>query len=148
MANWLKALFGGGHSQRPASRPLAQIVWRDGSYPTNAVGESHYQDAFEALCGGYTRSGHQIACTALLVPEPSNPYDVNAVKVTIQGRLVGYLSREGAVRFHAEMAAAGRPGEGAQCAAMIKGGWRTNQYDEGSFGVSLGVPGWGKFTLA
>ena len=83
-----------------------------------------------------------------LRPEPSNPYDPNAVRVLIRGRLVAYLCREDAIRFGEEMAAAGRPGEGARCAAKIVGGWRTNQYDEGYFGVRLGIPGWGPFTLA
>ena len=38
-------------------------------------------------------------CIAALVPEPSNPYDSNAVMVQIDGRHVGYLSREDAVAF-------------------------------------------------
>jgi hypothetical protein len=35
----------------------------------------------------------------VLVPEPDNPHDSNAVKVLIEGRLVGYLSREDAVIY-------------------------------------------------
>ena len=36
---------------------------------------------------------------ALLVPEPSNPHDPNAVMVQIEGRLVGYLPRDEAVAY-------------------------------------------------
>jgi hypothetical protein len=140
---WLSKLFG---FDPPKSAP-ARIVWREKSFPTSAVGESNYQAALEGLCGGHNRYGYELECEAELVPEPSNPYDPNAVKVLIARRLVGYLSRADAVRFHAEMALAERPGEGARCAAKINGGWRTNQYDEGCFGVRLGIPGWGRFTL-
>lgn len=140
---WLSNLFGAGRS---APR-LPLIEWREGSYPTSAVGESYYQEAFIAICGRPTRSGYEIACEAHLIPERNNPHDANAVKVMINGRNVGHLCRDDAVRFREEMATAGRPGHGARCAAKIAGGWRTNQYDEGLFGVRLGVPGRGRFTL-
>ena len=146
---WLSRLLGGGgEPQAPAMRARSRIVWRDGSYPTRAVGESFYQPALEMLCGGrHSRNGFEVTCEAHLVPEPTNPHDANAVQVLIRGSLVGHLSRDDAMRFHAEMALASRPGEGARCAAMINGGWRTNQHDEGSFGVRLGVPGRGRFIL-
>jgi hypothetical protein len=141
---WFSRLLG---LERAPTPRLARIEWREGSYPTPAVGESNYQAALEAICGGYSRHGHEFECEAELVPEPDNAYDENAVKVLIGRQLVGYLCREDAVRFHEEMKLAGRPWEGARCAANIKGGWRTNQYDEGSFGVYLGIPGRGRFNL-
>ena len=141
---WLARLFG---SERSPQQVRPRIVWRDGSYPTAAVGESHYQAALETLCGGHNRYGHELECDAELIPEPDNSYDSNAVKVVIGRRLVGYLCREDAVRFHEEMALAQRSGEGAVCAAKINGGWRTNQHDEGSFGVRLGIPQRGRFAL-
>jgi hypothetical protein len=63
------------------------------------VGESHYQEDLWELAGG--RSVDRIRCgvTAVLVPEPENVHDSNAVKVLIEGRLVGYLSREDAVAY-------------------------------------------------
>src|SRR5205823_252236 len=38
---------------------------------------------------------------AVLVPDPSNPYDPNAIEVRIEGILVGYLSREDAAAYRA-----------------------------------------------
>jgi hypothetical protein len=63
------------------------------------VGESHYQDALWRLAGGLSVDRVRCAVMAVLVPEPDNPHDSNAVKVLIEDRLVGYLSREDAVVY-------------------------------------------------
>jgi predicted Zn-ribbon and HTH transcriptional regulator len=63
------------------------------------VGESHYQDDLWCLAGGFSVDRIRCAVAAVLVPEPDNPHDSNAVKVLIEGRLVGYLSREDAVVY-------------------------------------------------
>jgi len=63
------------------------------------VGESHYQEDLWELAGGRSVDRIRCAVTAVLVPEPENEHDSNAVKVLIEGRLVGYLSREDAVAY-------------------------------------------------
>jgi len=100
----LQRLFG---STAPDPAPTADDALGPGIYrmkgvifdPTPAklaiVGESFRQDTLEALGGGRTergveRQGHQ----ATLMPEPTNPKDPAAIAVLIEGRLVGYLSRE------------------------------------------------------
>ncbi|MCU0907099.1 MAG: HIRAN domain-containing protein [Rhodobacteraceae bacterium] len=105
------------------------------------VGESHYQNALVRIGGGHNRYGHQIEAEAELVREPGNPFDTNAIVVLIHGDTVGYLPRDQAARVSAQMAEDGI--ERATCGAKIIGGWRTNQYDEGSFGVRLAIPCWG-----
>lgn len=107
----------------------------------NAVGESNYQSALRRICGGHSRYGHELEMDALLEREPHNPHDSNAVAVTINGERVGYLPREQAARVATQMAEDGFNRAG--CRAKIVGGWRTNQYDEGNFGVRLAVPCWG-----
>jgi hypothetical protein len=63
----------------------------------NAAGESHYQDALEAVAGGRTTFGVCIPLiTVELVREPANPYDPNAVRVEADGRQLGYVAREDA----------------------------------------------------
>jgi hypothetical protein len=55
------------------------------------VGESHYQAAI-ALCRERER--------VLLIRQPNNPYDKNAVVVTrVDGSILGYISREEAPSF-------------------------------------------------
>ncbi|WP_374571571.1 HIRAN domain-containing protein [Phenylobacterium sp.] len=104
------------------------------------VGESKYQDALLRICGGYTRDGHQLRTRAQLVPEPSNPYDKNAIRVDIDGQTVGYLKRDHAARYAKRLAEEGLSGEILDVRAYITGGWRTNQHDKGFFGVQLETP--------
>jgi len=104
------------------------------------VGESNYQDALSRICGGYTRDGHQLHTRASLVPDPSNPYDANAIRVAIDGQTVGYLKREHAARYTKRLLDEGRSGEVLDVRAYISGGWRTNQHDSGHFGVQLEKP--------
>ena len=127
-------------STTPAVRAAYQVSWRQGSYPLSAVGESNYQDALSRICGGHNRDGHELECLAVVIPEPTNPYDPNAHKVMINGLLVGYLPRDEAKRFKTQARNAGIAGQAVEVAALISGGWRTNQYDEGFFGVRLGIP--------
>lgn len=117
------------------------VQWRAGSFPTEVVGESHYQRAIMAQCGSHTRHGVEHECIATVRPDPSNSFDPNAVEVLIGGQRVGFLSREEAPRMREALTALGLGS--ATCGARINGGWRTNQYDEGHFGVRLAIPGWG-----
>jgi HIRAN domain len=63
------------------------------------VGELAYQDALWRLSGG--NLGDRIRChvVAMLVPEPTNPYDANAIAVQIDGRVIGYLPRATAQEY-------------------------------------------------
>src|SRR5262245_47496349 len=65
--------------------------------------EGARQDALWALCGGSL--GQQIRCAvvAVLLPEPDNPHDPNAIAVLIEGRHVGYLPREIAAAYVAPL---------------------------------------------
>eukprot|EP00873_Tetraselmis_striata_P031941 jgi/Tetstr1/452205/TSEL_039241.t1 len=65
----------------------------DGSFEFDIVGESHYQDALDAICGGKCEEGHELECVALLRREPHNKHDPNAIDVMINGRKVDHLSR-------------------------------------------------------
>lgn len=99
------------------------------------VGESHYQRALASIVGGKARFGVSFPCTALLVPEPENPHDVNAVRVEIQGKKVGYIAREGT---SAARRLINRRGDGRSLAvnAEIVGGWDDGT-STGHFGVQL-----------
>ena len=86
----------------------------------NVAGESHYQDALHSLAGnaeGETR----LETTAALIPEPTNPHDPNAVKVEIDGKLVGYLPRQAAIDYGPMVKEPAERGRTAICEAMIAG---------------------------
>jgi hypothetical protein len=91
------------------------------------------------MCGGHCEDGHDKIVAAVLRPEPTNPYDKNAVKVEVAGLTVGYLSREDAINYLKELADLGFRGKATTCRAKIVGGWSNNR-STGSFGVKLDLP--------
>ena len=96
------------------------------------AGESHYQDALHAIAGS-SDGEVRFDTTAALVPEPSNPHDANAVRVEIDGRLVGYLPRAAAVAYGPLVRAPAERGRTAVCDAMVAG-------RGGMLGVFLRLP--------
>jgi hypothetical protein len=110
---------------------------RDRKYPLEIVGESHYQEALKAICGGHTKDGHFYETQAVLRLDNDNSYDPNAVAVLIQDRLVGHLSRENAKRYRSLLKKS--PETPSQVAAVVMGGWHRGSKDLGSFGVFLAL---------
>lgn len=102
------------------------------------VGESFRQDTLEALGGGRTERGvERQSHQATLMPEPENPKDPAAVAVLIEGRLVGYLSRENARVYRPVIDLVAAKGLGVACHASLIGGWDRGSGDRGSIGVVL-----------
>lgn len=66
----------------------------EGDELVRVVGVSHYQDALRAIAGRTSDEEVRLNTIAVFVPEPDNPHDPNAIAIHIDGRLVGYLSRE------------------------------------------------------
>lgn len=107
-------------------------------YTKVVVGTAQFQAPLLKLAGGKkTEKACNINIDALLVPEPGNPFDANAVSVVVEGRQVGYLPKQMA----AEMAEFWRsePISKVNCGAVIVGGWKGPDGDEGHFGVKLCV---------
>ena len=109
------------------------------------VGESHYQPMLEYLAGGRTYDGPRIRDQiAVFLPEPSNPYDCNAVRIWLMPQVqggrsgtIGYLSREDAVAYRAPIDRLASLGKLMACRATVKGGWDRGGGDNGSIGVTL-----------
>ena len=87
------------------------------------VGESHCQDALASIAGPPTAGlGRFRTELALLVPEPENPYDPQAVAVHICGQHVGYLSSDDAQVFQPLILdLMSRTGKSVGCKAEIRG---------------------------
>jgi hypothetical protein len=120
-------------------------AWEFDPHPSqyvDVVGESWRQESLDRIAGGRTREGARNRDhVALLLPEPSNAEDANAVRVIIPvvdgggGVLVGYLSREDAVAYRPVIDRLAEGGRVTICHARLKGGW-----DRGiSFGVMLRI---------
>lgn len=80
-------------------RVLNRTPRPDGPEHQIEPGESYRQDDLWHLVGGFSADRIRCDVTAVLVPEPENLHDPNAIKVLIDGRHVGYLSREDAVIY-------------------------------------------------
>lgn len=104
----------------------------------SVVGESRFQDNLVAIFGPHGRQERRERAEAVLRPEPDNAHDPNAVAVYIKGLQVGYLPRAQAARVGRAMASAGLASVKVRACSI--GGWRTNQHDEGSYGVVLALP--------
>jgi hypothetical protein len=119
----------------------------DKRHVVNVVGESAYQGTLETIGGGRTIDGCRLRDhTAVLLPEPTNRYDANAVRVAVipwagstGSGVVGYLSREDAIDYRPvidRLAAVGRLAAGA---VSLTGGWDRGGDDRGHIGVRLHI---------
>lgn len=110
------------------------------AFAIEVVGVSRRQDVLEDIVERHSRNGRTTTIDALLILEDDNPHDPNAVRVEIDSALIGYLSRENAARYRADLTAAGTPDATVQCKARIVGGFETSSGERASFGVRLDLP--------
>ena len=102
------------------------------------AGTSYRRDVLARIAGERLRRGEHVAFTALIVPEPENPNDPNAIAVVADGLgLVGYFGRRDAVRYKAMAEALRLRGAVGVCEAYLTGG----RDDEAPMGVRLEIEG-------
>jgi hypothetical protein len=112
---------------------------RGRGYTFEVVGESHRQDALDAICGGKCEDGHDLEVTAQLLLIEGNPYDPNAVGVFVNAQLVGYVPRDVAPLMRAEILRVSPDERPVTCDARIVGGWDRGDGDEGHYGIRLSL---------
>lgn len=120
-----------GKKQEPQAVHLAGTRRFDSA----VVGESNYQRALAAICGGRSAKPPKKPVTATLVLDDKNKFDKNAVYIEIDGRKVGHLAREHAEAYRAQLRKAGLIDAQITCLAKIVGGG-----PDKSFGVLLDLP--------
>src|SRR6266540_2988065 len=113
-----------GQTPAPAAASWLQLPALNPGPAIDAAGESHYQEALEAVGGGRTCFGvrHPLI-TAELVREPANTYDPNAVRIDAAGRPLAHVPKEDAGRFHAVIDKLAGQGRRATCRVRLTGGW-------------------------
>lgn len=128
-ATWFMRSLRAGQAGRVGS------VVGPGKFEFDIVGEGSYQSALRAIAGAKTEEGVEHFCTAVLVLEDDNPHDSKAVRVDIDGRTVGYLSRKHAREYRKQVS------RGTMTVpAVIVGGWKRGRGDTGHYGVKLDLP--------
>lgn len=104
---------------------ILDVVLYEGYEDLEVVGESHYQEELWHLAGGRRNPEAQVRqeIFALLLAEPDNPYDSNAISVWIDGLKVGYLSRDDARQYRPGLLALQQKhGKPVALAGVIVGG--------------------------
>jgi hypothetical protein len=86
-------------SNAEASTSSIEATLYTGDETLEVVGESNYQETLWKIVGGRRRERVRHDVAAVLLPEPDNQFDANAIQVLIDGNLVGYLSRKDAVAY-------------------------------------------------
>ena len=135
--SWLQRLIGGKPTREDSVQAWLMKPERvDAGVPT--VGEQSYQSAINRIAGPKTPDGptnpQQVA---ILVAEPKNRYDPNAISVRIDGQVVGYLDREHAVWYGPLVRWALGQQRFIAADAWVTGGWNRGRGDEGSYGLEL-----------
>lgn len=117
--------------KKAANETKASLVPSSVSYAYNIVGEQSYQNNLKKIAGTKEEESKFFECYAKVSSEPFNQYDKNAVKVEINGLLVGYLSRGEAAKLAGKVVNKNVP-------AVIDGGWKDEE-STGSYGVKLAI---------
>ena len=117
--------------KKAANETKASLVSNSVSYTYNIVGEQSYQNNLRKIAGPKEEESKFFECYAKVSSEPYNQYDKNAVKVEINGLLVGYLSRSEAAKLAGKVVNKTVP-------AVIDGGWK-DEKSTGSYGVKLAI---------
>jgi hypothetical protein len=111
--------------------PTVDVGDKSGLCDFNIVGESNYQGRLRKVC---EESGRTF--TAIVMVEPTNAYDPNAVRVATEGGdTIGYLAREDTVRYKPLFDLLARHGHHGGCRARLIGG----EGEKRSFGVMLSL---------
>lgn len=131
-------LFGKGSKEKIITNTTKLLG--TSTFLIDIVGESRYQSALESICGKRSDVSQEKLVEAVLVCEDDNPYDDKAVRVDIQGKTVGYLSREIAREYRRRLNESGHKNDTTVCFAKIVGGWDRGSGDKGNFGVKLDLP--------
>lgn len=109
----------------------ANTISNNDSYIYNIVGEQSYQNNLKKIAGPKKEESKFFECYAKVSSEPFNKYDKNAVKVEINGLVVGYLSKDEAAKLAGKVINKTVP-------AVIDGGWK-DEDGIGSYGVKLAI---------
>ena len=115
-----------------------------GSVVMDVGGESHYQHNLESIAGPKNEVGYNLAVDVVLIREPDNEFDSNAIAVYAAAQApgaeavkVGYVARETAVGLAPAIDRRNGEGETVGLEGAIRGGWDRGGDDVGYFGISL-----------
>lgn len=116
---------------KAAAKTSGSRVLNNISYTYDIVGEQAYQNNLKKIAGPKEEESKFFECYAKVSSDPFNQYDKNAIKVEINGLIVGYISKVEAAKLAGRVINKTVP-------AVIDGGWLDDD-GEGSYGVKLAI---------
>lgn len=125
------------HNRPAAPQPMHLAPGR--GFTFELVGESHYQETLDAICGGKCDGGHKLQIIVQLCFQEDNPHDPNAIVVLVNRKAIGYVPRGIAAGMRSELLKLNPDERPVTCDAKIVGGWRRGDDDEGHYGVKLSL---------
>jgi hypothetical protein len=132
------------HTDSDIDGIVFQIWGQRGWHNFDVVGESHHSAAIKGLLPPRRQgdNGREVEVPVVLLHNPDNPYDGNAVEVRASTGLVGYLSREDAARYAPTLSALQAQGWIPATTARVWGyeGYSEDREFVGSVRVDLGEP--------
>ncbi len=127
-----------------SERRSASVDIYGGDELLEVKGEASYQAELEAIAGPRTERGKDFPVDAVLIREPENEYDSNAIAVyatrrdgTLGAQKVGYVNRVSAEAMTPAIDRKNRLGETIGLEGRIVGGWDGGDGDTGLFGIWL-----------
>lgn len=110
-----------------------------GRFKIAIAGTSHYRKEIASIAQNPDNVSALVTCLAYLVIDDRNPHDANAVRIVIEGRTVGYLSREFAKTYRSYIGDLPSHIQHVSAAAAITNGLKIgdNTYD---YTVELDIP--------
>lgn len=112
----------------------------DGHFDLEVIGESRYQRHLRVLSERYSKKFLDRELIARLHYENTNPHDKKAIRVVIDGGIVGYLSHKDARLLRKRIEKVKPEGLIISCDAEIIGGKRVGFFKKTDFGVWLDLP--------
>lgn len=91
----------------PAPSGRAVDAWSPRTQQLEVAGEWYRAESLRTLFSRHAKvsdAGAEIRLDAVLVPDPSNPFDKRAVAVFVDGLHVGYMERSDAATYHSAIA--------------------------------------------
>ena len=129
---WIKDIFVGDSGDEPTNKAGTQrfniniAAFSRGDYVVDVVGESHYMNALKRAKESAEKDGDKSVVTTVLVREPDNKFDKNAIQVCAvvneEMDLIGYLSRKRAMDYREVVDLWQRKGYFVSCKAALFGG--------------------------
>src|SRR5438034_2000020 len=142
--SFLRRLFGPPTHQRRPEIDAVLIEPEREDAAVQVVGEAYRQAEVASVAGGVGTDGPiRTEHIAALIPEPTNQYDSNAIKVDIDGHHVGYLARDLAVAYGPIVRWLQRRGRYLGVRAHLYAGWDRGDSRSPTIEVTLhlGSPG-------